>query len=420
MNVSFIALNTSGAETVQSAADKIRSSLSGLGRCDFRLCSSMAQVSAALSDAFANSGIIAVGVEPSVYSKAKLAILRAMHVQTKMNQTVRDRIGANRSLDTQQISLHCAMPESADVFLSDDGLFSGFSLVSGEQHFVMLPLDKLRLDVQLACVEAHFERTGINQISDSVQVSQPEEEPQPETAPQSDCVEKAVSLLREKGKKIYFAATASCEMVKDLCAEDVINDVFMFTDYSAQRGDEAPRSYIADLARFAIPEGEDALGAAVSNVYTGNSQETGTRKYNIYVAVADRNASRVLRFASQPGESPEELINASIEFLMDMISEKCLEPSAPAPVAAVAPENAPAENKESFFDDDYVEEVEELTSQEIKNKKRTGIMIVVYVVLALLLAFVGYFIHSGRENAVENKEDAVSSFDSYYNQGAAT
>jgi hypothetical protein len=154
-------------------------------------------------------------------------------------------------------------------------------------------------------------------------------------------------------------------------------------------------------------------------VYTGNSQETGERKYNIYVAVADKNASRVLRFASQPGETPDELISASIEFLMDMISEKCAEPVAEMPVAA-----APAvQQAGGFFADEIeeVEEVEELTSQEIKNKKRTGIRIVIYVVLALLLTFVGYFIYSGRENAVENKEDAVSSFASdYIIQGAAT
>ena len=40
--------------------------------------------------------------------------------------------------------------------------------------------------------------------------------------------------------------------------------------------------------------------------------------------------------------------------------------------------------------------------------------------LAMLLAFVGYAIVNGRENAIENKENAVSSFASdYVIQGAA-
>ena len=149
MNISFIALNTSGVEAAQSAADKIRGSLSSLGRCDFRLCGSMQQVSAALSDAFANSDIVAVGAEPSVYSKAKLAILRAMHIKTALNSTVRESIKDESGLDAQQLSSHCAMPENARVFLSDDGLFSGFAIRSGKQHFVMLPLDDSRIDSQL-------------------------------------------------------------------------------------------------------------------------------------------------------------------------------------------------------------------------------------------------------------------------------
>ena len=402
MNVSFIALNISGAETVQSAADKIRSSLSELGRCDFRLCGSMAQVSSALSDAFANSDIIVVGAEPSVYSKAKLAILRAMHIKTQLNSEVRERIG-DSSLDSQQLSLHCAMPENADVFLSEDGLFSGFALKSGRQHFVMLPLDKLRLDAQLSGgIIPHFASQGIEASP------QPEQSEQKSAEPKSSCAEKAVELLKENGKKVYFASTASCEMVKDMCGEETVKDTFVFTDYSAQRGDEAPRSYIADLARYAIPETEDAFGAAVSNVYTGNSQETGERKYNIYVALADKNASRVLRFASQPGETPEELITASIELLMDMICDKCKNPVA-----------AETSGEDKLFVAEPVEEIEEPTEQESKKKKRRGLMAVLYVLLAIILACVGYFVFSGYENAEENKAAAVSSFASYYSQGDA-
>ncbi len=402
MNVSFIALNTSGAETVQSAADRIRSSFAELGRCDFRLCSSMAQVSSALSDAFSNSDVVAVGAEPSVYSKAKVAILRAMHVHTKLNEEIKARIGENGSLDAQQLSLHCVMPESADVFLSDDGMFSGFAIKSGKQHFIMLSLDKLRLDVQLECVAAYF---------GAADKAQPEEPGvQASAVPKSNCAEKAVALLKNCGKKVYFADTPSCEMVKEICGEETVKDVFVFTDYTTQRGAEAPRSYIADLARYSIPDSEDAFGASVSNVYTGNSQDSNERKYNIYVAVADKNASRVLRFASQPGETPDDLISAAIEFLMDMICEKCEEPSAAAS-AAVVPDKP--------FSADPVEEIEEPTPQEIKKKKHTGFRTVLYVLLALLLAFVGYFAFNGYKNAEENKANAISSFADYYSQGAA-
>lgn len=404
MNISFIALNISGAETVQSAADKIRSSFSEVGRCDFRLCGSMAQVSTALSDAFANSDIVAVGAEPSVYSKAKLAILRAMHIKTQLDSRVRERIGDMADLDSQQLSLHCAMPENASVFLSDDGLYSGFAIRSGRQHFIMLPLDKLRVEEQLSKgVLAYFAQAGIEVGQKSEQKEAADVKAKP------SCAEKAVELLKDKNIKVYFAATPSCEMVKDMCGEDVIKDSFVFTEHTAERGAEAPRSYIADLARYSIPDDEEALGAAVSNVYTGNSQATGERKYNIYVALADKNASRVLRFASQPGETPDELISAAIELLMDMICEKCN--SIGAPVAE--------SEQDKPFTAEPVEEFEFPTVQETQKKKKRGLRTVLYVLLAILLAFVGYFAFSGYENAEKNKEAAVSSFASYYSQGAA-
>lgn len=404
MNISFIALNISGAEAVQSAADKIRSSFSEVGRCDFRLCGSMAQVSTALSDAFANSDIVAVGAEPSVYSKAKLAILRAMHIKTQLDSRIKERIGDMANLDAQQLSLHCAMPENASVFMADDGLYSGFAIRSGRQHFVMLPLDKLRVEDQLReGVLPYFAQAGIK-------IGQKTEQDEAgEVKAKPSCAEKAVELLKEKNMKVYFAATPSCEMVKDMCGEEVIKDSFVFTEYTAERGAEAPRSYIADLARYSIPDDEEAFGAAVSNVYTGNSQDTGERKYNIYVALADKNASRVLRFASQPGETPDELISASIELLMDMICEKCNSIGVPASEL----------EQDKPFTAEHVEELEFPTVPEEKSKKKRGLRTVLYVLLAILLAFVGYFAFSGYENAEKNKEAAVSSFASYYSQGAA-
>lgn len=405
MNLSFIALNNSGAETVQLAADKIRSSLMTLGRCDFRLCGSMAQVSSALSDAFANSDVIVVAAEPSVYSKAKLAILRAMHIKTQLNTQVRERIGEQSGMDSRELSLHCAMPETADTFLSEDGLFSGFSIKSGKQYFAMLPLDKLRLESQLDNgIMAYLAQQGFAPV---------ESEAATESASESrtSCAAKAVEMLAEKEKKVYFADTPSCEMVKDMCGEDTVKDVFVFTGYKAERGDEAPRSYIADLARYAIPEEEDAFGAAVSNVYTGNSSATGERKYNIYVALADKSTSRVLRFVSQPGETPDELITASIELLMDMICEKCTKLGEAVPAAEEKP--FVAEPMEEIK-----EELEVPDAQETKKKKGSAVKTVLFVLLAVILAAIGYFAYNGYENAQENKQAALSTFASY-SQGAA-
>lgn len=386
MNISFIALNISGAETVQIAADKLRSILSAYGRCDFKLCGSMSQVSSSLSDAFSNSELVVVGIEPSVYCKSKLAILRAMHVKTQLNDELKELIGQPEGMTAYQLSMHCAMPAVSEVFYTEDGLYSGFAIKSGKQHFVMLTLDKLRLEPVV--------NKGLRPFLDKVS---PAKKTEMQISPDSSLAIKAAEALREKGMKVYFASTPSCEMVKTLCAPEVADGTVVFSSYTSKRGDEAPRSYIADLARYAIPQDENALGAAVSNVFTGTSQETGEQKYNVYVAVADTSSSRVLRFVSQSGETPEELITAAIEMLMEMICDKCAELSDPSAMQ----ENFVAEP---------VEELEEPTPEEKTKKKYRGIRIAVYAVVALILAAAVLFGFYGFESADENRETAAAAF----------
>ncbi len=387
MNISFIALNISGAESVQSAADKLRGVLSAHGRCDFRLCGSMSQVSSSLGDAFANSELIVVGLEPSAYCKSKLAILRAMHIKTQLSEEIKALAGENADMTAYQLSMHCAMPVSAELFPTEDGLYSGFAIKSGKQHFALITLDKLRLE---AIVNNGF-KPLLNRIA-------PPEEKKNEIQPDADFAANAGKALRSCGKRVYFADTPSIEMVKSLCAEEIENGTMVFSGYTAKRGDEPPRSYIADLARYAIPEDEDALGAAVSNVFTGTSQESGEQKYNVYVAVADVTASRVLRFASQPGETPEELITSAIEMLMEMICDKCVQLSEEAEPTAV------------FTAEPIEEELEEPTPAEKTKKKHRGLRMLAYTVLAIILAVVVYFSAVGFKNADENRDRAVSAF----------
>lgn len=389
MNISFIALNITGAETVQSAADMLRGALSAHGRCDFRLCGSMAQVSASLSDAFLNSELIVVGVEPSVYCKAKLAVLKAMHIKTELNSELKAMAENRADLDSYQLSMHCAMPAAAQVFPTQDGLYSGFAIKSGKQHFILVTLDKLMLQ---PIVEADLE-AYLNIIA-------PVEQTKKEVKPDCEFAHKAGEALRSCGKKVYFADTPSAQVVKSLCEAELEKGNMIFTDYSVERRDEAPRSYIADLARYAIPQGEDQLGAAVSNVFTGTSRETGGQKYNVYVAVADTASSRVLRFASQPDETPEELITAAIEMLMEMICDKYEQITG-------------AQQEQEAFTAEPIEEIEEPKPEEKAKTKKRAVRTALYAVLAVILAVAVYFGVKGFNNANENRQEAIASFAEY-------
>lgn len=378
MNISLIALNISGAEAAQAAADRLKELFSAYGECDFQLCGAMQQVSAALNHAFSKSELIVVGAEPSVFAKTKLAVLRAMRIKTELNAAVVERFKeAAPELDSQRIAMHAAVPVGAAVFLSKTGFCSGFATRSGHQIFLMLPLDTAAAEAMMPDgVIPYLKENGIEEI-EIEEPKPPVELPQLET-------------LRAMGKKVYFAAAPVMDRFRELYGSGN-EDVFVFDSYAAQRNGESPKSYLADLSRYAIPAGEtNAFGAAISNVFTGVSQ-SGEQRYNVYIALSDGSSSRVIRFLSQPEETPEELIEAAYGMLLDMIEEKCRDE-----------QDGLAEDGEE--DEPIIVEPE--TKGQKTARKNNAVAAIVFTVLAVLIALAVILFFHGVGNAKTNRAEA--------------
>ena len=348
MNISLIALNISGAEAAQAAADRLKELFSAYGECDFRLCGALQQVSAALNPAFSKSELIVVGAEPSVFAKTKLAVLRAMRIKTELNAAVVDRFKC-----------------------------SGFATRSGHQIFLMLPLDTAAAETMMPDgVIPYLKENGIEDI-------EPEEPKPPVELPQ-------LETLRAMGKKVYFAAAPVMDRFRELYGSGN-EDLFVFDSYAAQRNGESPKSYLADLSRYAIPAGEtNAFGAAISNVFTGVSQ-SGEQRYNVYIALSDGSSSRVIRFLSQPEETPEELIEAAYGMLLDMIEEKCRDE-----------QDGLAEDGEE--DEPIIVEPE--TNGQKTARKTNAVAAIVFTVLAVLIALAVILFFHGVGNAKTNRAEA--------------
>ncbi len=377
MNISLIALNISGAEAAQAAADRLKELFSAYGECDFRLCGALQQVSAALNHAFSKSELIVVGVEPEAYAKTKVSVLRAMRIKTELNAAVVERLKDRPNLDSQRIAMHAAAPVDAAVFLSKTGFCSGFATRSGHQIFLMLPLDTAAAEAMMQSgVIPYLKENGIEEIIIE-EPKPPVELPQLET-------------LRAMGKKVYFADAPVMDRFRELYGSGN-EDVFVFDSYAAQRNGESPKSYLADLSRYAIPAGEtNAFGAAISNVFTGVSQ-TGEQRYNVYIALSDGSSSRVIRFLSQPEETPEELIEAAYGMLLDMIEEKCRDE-----------QDGLAEDGEE--DEPIIVEPE--TKGQKTARKNNAVAAIVFTVLAVLIALAVILFFHGVGKAKTNSAEA--------------
>ena len=378
MTISLIALNISGDEAVQSAAERLEELLAVYGACTLRPCENMQQVSASLNEAFADADVIVVGVEPSAFAKAKLSVLRAMRIKTELNNEIREALSADPELDSQRIATHAAVPVDSTVFLSETGFCSGFALRSGDQIFIMLPLETQAAEAMMQDgVEPYCAENGIEKA--------------PEEISQTAIDLPQVQTLRDLNKKVYFAAAPSLDQFRELYGPGN-EDVFVFDSYTSERNGESPKSYLADLARYAIPQGEsNAFGAAISNVFTGVSR-SGEQRFNVYIALSDGSSSRVIRFLSQPGETPEQLMKAAYEMLLDMIEEKCIDEHNSELSGAAG--------------DDGQEIVEDESPNQKKARRQNGVTAIVFAVLSLLIALAVLLFYWGMDNAEKNSAKA--------------
>ncbi len=319
-----------------------------------------------------------------MFAKTKLAVLRAMRIKTELNAEIAERLKAIPDVDSERIAMHAAVPVDAAVFPSETGFCSGFATRSGNQIFLMLPLDA-------AAVEAMVQDGAAPYLKENGMEAIEREEPKPPVELP------LVKILREMGKKVYFAAAPAMVRFRELYGSGN-EDVFTFDAYTAERNGESPKSYLADLSRYAIPPEEtNAFGAAISNVFTGVSQ-SGEQRYNVYIALSDGASSRVIRFLSEPEETPEELIDAAYIMLLGMIEEKCRDEQ---------------DNVESGGGEDGAAQiVEPETPGQRKTRKANAVSAIVFTVLAVLIALAVLLFFHGVNNARSSGAEARQTLES--------
>lgn len=304
--------------------------------------------------------------EPEQYLSLKETLMRALALPVGIDEELSARL--QKSGKDKRFA---NMPRGAKVFMTEDGVNSGFAVRAGKQTIILLPLDGERVDGLLtagAC--AYLENFG-NDISSS----------NGNRLSSDDSVQRASRALQRVGKRAAVSGTPTSEFAKELIASDeagAAQDNFIFTESAQPRGEYAPRDYAVLLAKNAMEESGASVGAAVTNVFARNRKEPGGFFICIAVVADDKAAGRTIY--ANPGENPADFLKYAAAELLMLISEV-----AEAMPTVVMPEpTAPI----------YIKPEE----TEVKKKKSSGglwitVVILISVVLAVVLGlkFSGYF-----------------------------
>lgn len=278
------------------------------GNETFEHYSKMRDLFEGFQDALENDELILIAVDKNHYFKLKTAMSQAFEVEDEYNSTILNMLENNDSLSDEQRKGFSSFPEPASVFLSKDGMYSGFGFDNGEKFIVVLPIDNDRINVILRNGVVPYLANAIDGDDSFVSEIQHYD---------NEKVETAVKRLLESSSVVAVNGTQNAEVIKS-CGDTVehFDEVFIFTPHVEDKGEVNATEYAAQLARVSLDLSAANIGASISDIY-----ETAESKY-ICIAVADDSSATVRKLYLEEGETESSFIESAATELIELVGEK--------------------------------------------------------------------------------------------------
>lgn len=258
-------------------------------------------------DALQNDDLIVIAVGKKHYFKLKNAIAQAFEVENTYSPAVLTMLEKDESLTDEQRKDFSSFPEPATVFLSKDGMYSGFGIDNGEKFILVIPIDNDRINVILRNGVVPYLAKGIGGESILAEDQHFDNEK----------VEAAIARLWESGSVVAVNSTANSEALKSLGEMvDHFNDVVVFTPYVEDKGEVNPTEYAAQLARVSLDLSAANIGASISEIY-----ETEESKF-ICIAVANEESATVRKLYLEDGETEDAFVESAAAELIELVGER--------------------------------------------------------------------------------------------------
>lgn len=260
-----------------------------------------------LSQLIENESLIILAVDTELYLHSKKLLCSALDLECAVNSDILYLLESHRDDKDDQ----CSVPLDSKVFLTKDGLFSGFAFDRDKDKIIFIPLENTRT---AQCTGEPF----VEYLKKVKNNSQPDENSDTLLTTSMNAVSENVystcQFLNDMGCKAVLSVSPTAKKLCRLLPE--MNEI-TFSPTVSERNNTSPKDYAAVLAKEAAERHGVKIGASITNVFKVQNDEED--KFFIYVAVADREAARVKKLFAQPGESATALTASAIDTALDMI-----------------------------------------------------------------------------------------------------
>ncbi|MBR5618251.1 MAG: hypothetical protein IKW76_00795, partial [Clostridia bacterium] len=350
-----------------------------------------------MREMFRRADVIVAAADEGAFLEQKWNMLKALGLKSEICPAVISVIRQEVSAPDASAKAHALMPKNAAVFLTSDGLYSGFAMRSGMQTLLYLPLEAGRMQEIVANgVTAYFSQHTAA------------EKPQPETKPaqpapvqldipdNNERFAETADLLSARNLTVAFASTETNVFIQNgVRSNPTFGESFIpavTKDDPSSRASVMER--IACLADAARKEIGTSLGAAISNIY---SVGMDSKEMFLNVALTDGEYANVRKITAQPGMSTGDLVALATDTLYTMLQDY-------ADGEAFPPDDANVKPLKLY------EESAQAAQANQKRKRSTAIQIAVCIVIALILCvLIGFYF----------KDEVAAFFDGVHTTDAA-
>lgn len=330
MEMKLFSLYRNAADTSVKMQIKVIGCLNGFADSDisFDEYTSLKDMFGGLSKALKSSNFIVIAVDSSIYNSTKLKLMTALSLKKEQNEAVLKKL-SKLELDESAQEKNAAMPEGATVFVSVDGINSGFAVKKGSQTIVMIPFDDQRLDSVLKRGLVPYITNGGRLNSASEPEAAPTHEEKEEITSETtseiseqemDIAAHTLNILKESDIKVAVNGNTNATVMREFAVGlDDFDEYFTFTPHIEDRGDYNVTDYTAQMARSAKALSSATLGACISDIFTTND----SCDY-ICISVATDKSALVRKLYKEDGEDDAHLIRIACEEVFALIGEKAM------------------------------------------------------------------------------------------------
>lgn len=330
MEMKLFSLYRNAADTSVKMQIKVIGCLNGFADSDisFDEYTSLKDMFGGLSKALKSSNFIVIAVDSSIYNSTKLKLMTALSLKKEQNEAVLKKL-SKLELDESALEKNAAMPEGATVFVSIDGINSGFAVKKGSQTIVMIPFDDKRLDSVLKRGLVPYITNGGRLNSASEPEAAPTHEEKEEITSETtseiseqemDIAAHTLNILKESDIKVAVNGNTNATVMREFAVGlDDFDEYFTFTPHIEDRGDYNVTDYTAQMARSAKALSSATLGACISDIFTTNDGCD-----YICISVATDKSALVRKLYKEDGEDDAHLIRIACEEVFALIGEKAM------------------------------------------------------------------------------------------------